>query len=84
MSITEIKLDGLLPQIPRAKKTRPVSSSAEPTGDSVALSREAQRANAMAQNQKLEEIRRRIQEEFYFRPDVTEHVVNALLKDLLR
>ena len=54
----------------------------EDSSDRVELSEEARALYDVEQNRRFEAIREKIRQGFYFQPDVTEKVVEALLKDL--
>jgi len=84
MAISEIKNNAFPPQSTRDKKAKEPVRPAQREGDKVELSDEAKMLFAAGQSKGLDEIRERIQNKFYFRPDVTEHVVAAIIKDLLK
>ena len=66
------------------KGDQPLKAAArrDDSSDRVELSEEARALYDVDQSRRFEAIRERIRQGFYFQPDVTEKVVEALLKDL--
>jgi anti-sigma28 factor (negative regulator of flagellin synthesis) len=85
MAIVEIT-SGAAPLDPlKGKKGEPVAKSetrVDDSGDRVELSEEARALYDVEQTRRFEAIREKIRQGFYFQPDVTEKVVDALLKEL--
>jgi hypothetical protein len=82
VAISEISNQGALPQSSKDKKIKEPVTRPQRNGDKVELSAEAKVLFEADQKKWLEEIQQKIQEKFYFRRDVTEQVVDALIKDL--
>ena len=64
------------------KSPPPPKPSTVPPKDKVELSAEAKALYESGENQRIDEIRRKIQDGFYRRHDVMDSIVNALLEDL--
>jgi hypothetical protein len=85
MSIREIiNQSGALPPSATGKKTKEPGRALPDKGDKVELSSEARSLFKAEQEKRLSEIQKRIDEKFYFRKDVTEQVVDALMQDLMK
>jgi 3-isopropylmalate dehydratase small subunit len=82
MPISEISNQGLVPQSAKEKKIKEPVRTSERKGDKVEVSAEAKSLFEASEQKRLAEIQQRIQEKFYFRREVTEKVVDALIKDL--
>jgi anti-sigma28 factor (negative regulator of flagellin synthesis) len=85
MAIVEIT-SGAAPLDPlKGKKGDHVAKSEsqrDDSGDRVELSEEARALYDVEQTRRFEAIREKIRQGFYFQPDVTQKVVEALLKEL--
>jgi hypothetical protein len=84
MGISEISNQGALPQSTREKKIKEPVSSSQRKSDKAELSAEARSLFEAGRQKRLEEIQQKINEKFYFSRDVTEKVVSALIKDLMK
>ena len=82
MSILKISGSGI--QIPssRPKKVREEKNIETSQKDRVEVSQEAQTKYIAGQNQRLQEIQKRISEGFYNNQQVLERVVDSLMKDI--
>ena len=82
MSISEISNQGSPVPISSGKKSKePVKAKAQ-SSDKVNLSSEARSLFEAGQTTRMKEIKERIDSKFYFQPEVTEKVVDAILKEL--
>jgi hypothetical protein len=83
VAISEISNQGPLPQSSRDKKVKEPVPPAKQKGDKVELSSEAQSLFEAEQKKRLDEIQQKIDENFYFTPEVTRKVVDRMIKDIL-
>jgi hypothetical protein len=83
VAISEISNQGPLPQSSRDKKIKEPSPPVKQKGDKVELSAEAQALFETEQKKRLDEIQQRIDAKFYFSPEVTQKVVDRMIKDIL-
>lgn len=84
MTISEIKNNALPSQSTGGKKVKEPVRSSRNEPDKIELSDEARSLFEAGQSKRLDEIRERIQNSFYFRPEITERVVSAIIKDMLK
>jgi anti-sigma28 factor (negative regulator of flagellin synthesis) len=85
MAIAEISGSTGAQEPTKSSKTRTGEKSKSSSGDSkdrVQLSSAARSMYEAGQVARLDAIRERVQSGFYLQPDVTEKVVDAILKDL--
>ena len=81
MTIREISGESL-PVDPPKEKTKAAKKSGPPAADKAVVSKAARSMFEANQTKKLDEIRQKVDQGFYFKPDVAEKTVEALLKDL--
>ncbi len=67
-----------------AKRTKGQPKSGDAPRDTVELSGEAAALRASERNERIKAIRERIDEGFYFSPDVTNAVADKIVDDLLQ
>lgn len=84
MGISEITNQGALPQSTKEKKVKEPISSSPRKSDKAELSAEARSLFEAGQKKRVDEIQQKIHDNFYFSRDVTEKVVAALIKDLMK
>ena len=84
MAISEISNQGALPGSVREKKLKEAARPRTDRGDSVELSTEAKSLFEAGEQKRMEEIQQKIRDKFYFRQDVTEKVVDGILRDLTK
>ena len=84
MAISEISNQGALPGSVREKKLKEPARPRTGRGDSVELSTEAKSLFEAGEQKRMEEIQQKIRDKFYFRQDVTEKVVDGILRDLTK
>lgn len=82
MTITEISGIGQPLDPMKGKKGKKPDEPRSSPKDHVELSEEARSLHEAEQTKRFEEIRQRIQQGFYFQRDVTEKIVEEMLKDL--
>lgn len=84
MGISEITSQGALPPADKGKKSKEPSRSSPGKKDKVELSSEAKSLFESGRSKRLEEIQQKIKDKYYDRPEVTEKVADALLKDMTK
>jgi hypothetical protein len=83
MSIQEISGSGAIVPQPKSKKIRDEKKVSDiKHTDSIDVSEEARSKYLADQTKRLEEVKQRMDDGFYNRRDVLEHVVDSLLKDI--
>ena len=82
MSINEISGISHPMDSSKGKKAREVRESAPPRKDSVRVSDEARSLFEAEQSKRYDSIQEKIQNGFYLQREVTEKIVEALLKDI--
>jgi hypothetical protein len=82
MSINEIGGISHPMESSKGKKAREVRETAPPQKDSVRVSDEARSLFEAEQSKRYNSIQERIQSGFYFQREVTEKIVEALMKDI--
>ncbi len=82
MTITEIPGIGQPLDPLKGKKEKKAEASGSASKDQVELSEEARSLYEAEQSKRLEKIHERIRQGFYFQREVTEKIVEEMLKDL--
>jgi anti-sigma28 factor (negative regulator of flagellin synthesis) len=82
MDINRIANGGLQPDPSKIKKTKEDPGKIRLQGDKIDISDEAVSLFKTQENKRLEEIRGKIDSGYYFQRDITEKVVDAVMKDM--
>ena len=82
MSIREIASEGIPVDPIKPKKSTPAEPAKTAPKDSLEVSGKAKSLYNAGQVKKYEEIRQKLDQGFYDRPEVTEKVVDALLEEI--
>jgi len=84
MTIREIVARGTPLDPLKEKKAKDQENTKSSSKDKVELSKEARSLYEADRTKRIEELREKIQQGFYFTQEVTEKVADAVLKDLMK
>jgi anti-sigma28 factor (negative regulator of flagellin synthesis) len=82
MDITSVSGSGFALEPLKSKKTKSEPDKVGVSKDRLEISDEAVSLFQTSENKRLEEIRNKIESGYYFQRDVTETVVDAMMRDL--